>query len=216
MRCREEAVTSLADQIEAITEDRSMRRSLKVFGWSFDRLFSRENAVDAPPRRNGNHATLRRLLTLLAVFAVPIYAGFGGSDHVRTIGRQSAQIVPRSLRSRIVGRWTTNPDPEMSRTTINFTFLESGEYQESRPFLIAGWMPIMCEQDGKRSLMQNSVTGTWELVDDEIHVRVADANVRQDPLPGKLEPIVYSVRGAGDRWLLLNKSGKDFPLIPAE
>jgi len=140
----------------------------------------------------------------------PFFTVYDGSEVPAASHGQPTGAVDSTLRSKIIGKWTTSTAPEQKRSATTVTFLETDEYHASRPLTAAG-TPIYDVQDGKRILLQNQASGTWKLVGGEINIRVTQATVQDTP-----GSFVMNVQEAGENWLVLDRSGKTIVLFRVE
>jgi hypothetical protein len=137
----------------------------------------------------------------------PFFAGYDGSEIAAPSHRQPRRAVDTTLRSKIIGKWTSCAAPEQKRTATTVTFLESGEYHASRLLTVNG-IPIVDTQCGEKVLFQNQMSGTWDLVSDEVHIRVTQATVQDT-----LGPFVLTVEDAGENRSLFDRGGKEIALF---
>jgi hypothetical protein len=137
------------------------------------------------------------------VLGSPFFAGPDASENPNP--SHQAPIGDETLRSKIVGTWTTTTAPGPWKTTT-VAFLESGEYHASRPLLVNG-IPIVHPQGGEKIPVQNEATGTWDLVGENIHIHVTHATMQ-----GSLGFFALNVKGAGDNRLSLDRAGEKLGL----
>src|SRR5262245_48160439 len=142
--------------------------------------------------------------------AVALGVPCGCSENSRPTSPAPAPVAEETLRSKIVGRWTTSTAPEMAGSASTISFLESGEYRASGVLMVQG-QPVMMEKDGKKVPVPSTFSGVWDLSGEEIRVRITQANIQ-----GKFESIVYTIREASAKRLLLDRAGEEIALIRVE
>jgi hypothetical protein len=83
-------------------------------------------------------------------------------------------------------------------------FLESGEYQYSSPLLLFG-KRVTAKVDAKEVAARLIASGTWELDDDRLRVRITQTN---QPSLKFDTPLEYQVVSSTDKKLVLQQQGE--------